>query len=200
MKILTGFLTSWICKGFLIISFLGSPTIMKGQDTAQTVVKKDRKIKKCCEEGRNHSPKKATLLATFLPGAGQIYNRRYWKLPIVYGGFGALAYSIVYNNTNYNLSRSTFNNWQDGQVVVIDGYIVNSQERARVLKDYYRRSRDLSYFLSAALYALQIVDANVDAHLMCFEVNEDLILSFRPHLEPTNRSTSFGLSLTLGTK
>lgn len=173
---------------------------MAQDTTATTVVKKEKKIKKCCEEGRNHSPKKATLLAALLPGTGQIYNRRYWKLPIVYGGFGALTYFIIYNNNNYQISRDVYNNWQDGQTVTIDGIKVTTQARAQALKDYYRRNRDLSYFLTAGLYALQIIDANVDAHLMCFDVSENLLLSFSPHLEPSPSSTSFGVSLTLRSK
>ncbi len=91
----------------------------------------------------------------------------------------------------------TYNNWYDGRYEVIDGVEVTTRERARALKDYHRRYRDLSYFLSAALYALQIIDANVDAHLMDFRVSNDLLLSFHPHLEPSPSSASFGLSLTL---
>ena len=138
-------------------------------------------------------PKKATLLAAVLPGSGQIYNKKYWKAPIVWGGMALCVYFISDNTKNYNTYSTAYIAELDG-----DPNTVNSTEFNVVqldqLQETYRRWRDLSYVSLAAVYLLQMLDANVDAHLFYFDVNEDLSMHLTPWLNP-NMSRSAGLSL-----
>ncbi len=141
-----------------------------------------------------HSPRKAALMSAACPGLGQIYNKKYWKLPIIYVGFGALAYSITFNQTKYKKYlfdlKDSYDNTYTG---------VYSKDQLNTLQHYYHRYRDLSVIGAAALYLLNIVDANVDAHLFTFDVSEDL--SFRLHPTLINSAhvnhCAAGLSLTI---
>ncbi len=143
---------------------------------------------------KTHSPKKAAILSTVCPGLGQIYNKKYWKLPIIYVGFGALAYSINYNQVKYkkylNDLKDSYNNTYTG---------LYQPDQLNTLQHYYHRYRDLSVIGAAALYLLNIVDANVDAHLFTFDVSEDLSFHLRPALINTAyvNQYSAGLSLTI---
>lgn len=124
-----------------------------------------------------HSPRKATLLAVAIPGAGQRYNRTYWKAGIVWAGFGGLAY-------NFKVSVDSLKSYQEAIKIRADGdsntvdlkYAFLTDRGIIRQRDQYRRRRDLSIVGSFLLYALQIIDANVDAHLMEFKVNKDLAI------------------------
>ena len=132
---------------------------------------------------KKHSPKKAALMSAALPGLGQIYNKKYWKLPIVYVGLGALAYSINYNQTKYIKYRTAYKYRIDGDAGTMDEFEGKySESNLGTLTQYYHRYRDLSVIGTAALYLLNIVDASVDAHLFTFDVSEDLSLIFHPAL------------------
>lgn len=145
-----------------------------------------------------HSPKKAAILAATLPGAGQIYNKKYWKLPIVYGGLGASIYFIITNHNNYQEYRNEYlfrleNNYSNPE------YERFTDNNLITLQDQYRRWRDLSYVTLAAFYVFQIVDATVDAHLMNFDVSDDISFRWRPSILNIagKRSAGFTLSLKL---
>ncbi len=127
-----------------------------------------------------HSPRKATLMSTFLPGSGQVYNKKYWKVPIIYVGFGALAYSINFNHTKYRTFLNAYKDRLDG--VTDDKFKLYTNDNLNSLQTYYHRYRDLSVIGALALYLLNIVDATVDAHLFAFDVSEDLSFRFRPTL------------------
>jgi hypothetical protein len=124
-------------------------------------------------------PKKATYLA-FIPGLGQIYNKKYWKLPIVYGGFAALFYSVGFYQTQYDqlkqavLDRQAKKPLSDPTLEPLDLANLIS------FRDFYRENRDLSWIGMGGLYALQIIDAAVDAHLQEFDVSENLSLKWQP--------------------
>ena len=146
-----------------------------------------------------HSPRKATLMSTFCPGLGQIYNKKYWKVPVIYVGFAALAYSINFNQSKY---KTYLNAYKDGLNNVPDAYtnIYNyNPEYLNNLQHYYHRYRDLSVIGVAALYLLNVVDACVDAHLFSFDVSENLSLHVQPTLINTayNNQYRTGLSLTI---
>ena len=137
-------------------------------------------------EKKKKSPRKATLLSLALPGAGQAYNRSYWKMPIIYGGFAVLGYLMVDNNKLYR-------QFQDGyvrkanypmEVISLQNYSNLSKEKLKQGSDLYRRYRDLDIILMAVLWALNVADANVDAHLKGFDMNEDLSLQLRPGCPP----------------
>ena len=161
-------------------------------DTTNTVVT----IKK----GVSHSPKKAALLSTILPGAGQVYNKKYWKLPIIYAGVAGLAYSFQFNQSRYVKYRDAYKYRIDNDATTTDDYIgLYSDDNLNTLQKYYHRYRDLTVIGFAALYALNIIDASVDAHLFTFDVSDDLTMKVEPTLINTVGMNNYttGLSLKL---
>ena len=124
-------------------------------------------------------PKKATYLA-LVPGLGQIYNKKYWKLPIVYGGFAALIYSVSFYQNEYDLVRQAVLDKNAGRPISDPTLEPLDIANLVSLRDFYRESRDLSWIGIGGLYALQIIDAAVDAHLQEFDVSENLTLKWQP--------------------
>jgi hypothetical protein len=167
-------------------------------------------------------PKKA-LLFSLIPGGGQIYNRKYWKLPIVYGGLMGCMYAITWNGKNYkDYSKAYFDIMEDYQMVKdnsnYDGpwseswtifvpvgeekqYVSNTsfQDNLKRRKDYFRRYRDLSIIIGVGVYALSIIDAYVDAHLFDFDISQDLSFRWSPEVAPKTRysDASYGLNCSL---
>ena len=132
---------------------------------------------------KQHSPKKATWLA-LIPGAGQAYTHKYWKMPIVYAGFGISTYFAITNNNEYQLYRAAYDyktgintNVSDKAKEEAEKY---TEDNLITLRDYYRRNMELSWIITALWYVVQIIDANVDAHFFYYEISDDLTL----HLEP----------------
>ena len=132
-----------------------------------------------------HNAKKATLYSVVLPGLGQAYNRKYWKIPIIYAGFGTLAYFITTNTRNYRDFRTAYNIVYTNDTVAFannelvmkyDGNLNQLQEG----RNFYRRNTELSWIIAGVLYLLQIVDASVDANLYNFDVSDDISLQFTP--------------------
>ena len=146
-----------------------------------------------------HAPNKALLMSAIIPGAGQIYNKKYWKPPIIYGGFAACAYFIVTNNTRYQRYRKAYIQRADGDSTTIDAYVNLYTENNLIdLKNYYRRNRDLTIIITAAVYVLNLLDAYVDAHLFSFNVSDNLSLRVMPDYRIDSRDGNFtGLQLNL---
>ena len=119
--------------------------------------------------------KRVTRLATFIPGAGQIANRKYWKAPVVWGGMAWCISSINYNLTKLDAARAHLIELEDNPATDF-----NTLQTARSEEAFYRRNRDLSWFALVGVYALSILDAHVDANLMSFDVSENLALHLRP--------------------
>lgn len=164
------------------------------------------------------NPTKAVLLA-LVPGLGQIYNRKYWKLPIVYGGLMGCMYAITWNNKNFqdystaykdimydakvnpNKPEAWSESWQvlttmDPASAIKDS---NFKDRLKRQKDYFRRYRDLSIIITVGVYALSIVDAYVDAQLFDFDITPDLSMRVEPTVTPKTSVTprTYGLNCTL---
>lgn len=130
-----------------------------------------------------HSAKKAALLSVAFPGAGQIYNKKYWKLPIIYAGAAGLIYSLQFNQSRYVKYRNAYKYRIDNDATTVDGYVgIYSDDNLNTLQKYYHRYRDLTIIGFAALYALNVIDASVDAHLFTFNVSDDLSLNIQPTL------------------
>jgi hypothetical protein len=127
-------------------------------------------------------PPRASLLSATLPGLGQVYNRKYWKVPIIYAGFGALAYYVGHNSREYQKFRAAYIARIDGNPNTIDDFPLYSKDVLERAVNFYRRNLEVTYLLGAALYLLNILDANVDAHLMDFDVGEKLSFSATPPL------------------
>ncbi len=141
------------------------------------------------------------LQSAILPGLGQASNQKYWKIPVIYAGFGTLVYFIDMNNDNYKKYKTAFLYRNDNDSSTIDDFPKFSSDDIRVRKDYYRRNRDLSYILTAALYTLNIIDAYVDAQLRDFDVSEDLSLRTDPYVDHSLNGEMFaGLRLTFTIK
>lgn len=130
------------------------------------------------------SPARAAMLSATLPGLGQIYNRRYWKVPIIYAGFGTLLYFVDFNTTNYNKWRKAWLARVDGNPNTVDDFPLHSTDVLERAMNFYRRNLEITYILSAALYLINILDASVDAHLMNFDVGETLSFGVKPATMP----------------
>ena len=142
-----------------------------------------------------HSPMKATVYSAVIPGAGQIYNKKWWKSAIVYAGMGTCIYFIADNNKNYH-------NYLDAYVASVDGdintvpNIAGSSSYLNEWQEQYHRWRDVSYMALFGVYVLQIIDANVDGHLFYYDVSPEMNLSFHPYIIPSAQlNAGFGLQL-----
>ena len=148
----------------------------------------------------SHSPKKATLLA-FIPGAGQAYNHKYWKMPIVYAGFGVTTYFAITNGKDYRLYRDAYDYKMgiktDVSQQAIDESAKYTEDNLITLRDYYRSNMELSWIITAAWYILQIIDANVDAHFFYYDVGDDLTLHVEPQFNTINEF-NFGYGNNIG--
>ncbi len=159
-----------------------------------------------------HSPKKAAIYSAVLPGLGQAYNRKYWKIPLVYGGFAAFGYFIDWNNDNYRISKNAYLDLTDKDentnsfmnLKYIEYYDLNNPTMVERLKDglikrqdYYRRNRDLLVILTVAFYGLNIIDASVDAHFFDWDISDDLTMNLKPTFQQVNHQNLFSLNCTL---
>ncbi len=152
-----------------------------------------------------HSPKKAALFSAILPGLGQAYNGAYWKIPVIYGGFLALGYGVAIQNDRLSVFRQA-RLAEDIGAENENPLIGTRAENYSIDKglESTNRNRDYMIIIMAGFYALNIVDAIVDAHLREFEVNEDLSFQLKPTIGQTALATAgkyhVGLSLTLNLK
>lgn len=138
---------------------------------------------------KRYSPRKAILYAAILPGLGQVYNKKYWKLPLVYGGFYAIGYGMDYYNDLHKEYRGyLFQNLEDG----IGENDVNQNRnqgaklttsQLRTIVDKARRERDFMIILMGGMYILQMIDAHVDSHLKEFDLNPQLQVSIEPAMD-----------------
>lgn len=176
------------------------------------------------ENVRPHSPHRATIYAMVLPGLGQVYNRQWWKLPILYGGVGATVYGIGWNSRNLKKYKSAYIDYSlyieekaknpeipypenpSWEKVYLGGGVenftaqqqANFQTQLKNRKTNFKRNRDLLYIVMGGIYAIQIIDACVFAHFYDFEINEDLSLNVQPDSFYTPAAGGMvGLTLTL---
>jgi hypothetical protein len=128
-----------------------------------------------------HSPRKASLYSTMLPGLGQAYNCKYWKIPIVYGLGAYTVYAAMANNTIYRGYRDAYRLRTDGDPTTIDEYQgLETDFTLQQRREEFRRDRDYFWILTGVVYVLNIVDAAVDAHLFYFDVSDKLSMQFLP--------------------
>lgn len=147
-------------------------------------------------------PAKPTIYSTLIPGLGQIYNKEYWKVPIIYGGLAFCGYLINHNNIQYNRFRDAYNLSYNKQPHEFgDRY---TAENLKYFRDSYRRNRDYSILAIVLVYTLNIIDANVFAHLSDYDISDNLSMKFEPTLfDPTftpityTPTVGFNLKITL---
>ncbi len=149
-----------------------------------------------------HSPTKATLLSLALPGAGQAYNKKYWKIPIVYAAIGSAFYFAREQDKSFNEFKDAYVARVDDDPNTVDDKYQNvySDENLLSLIDYHRENRDLLYVLTVVAYVLNVVDAAVDAHLYYFDVSDDLSANLRPNIQFEPMQNQLIPSLTLSLK
>lgn len=169
-------------KGFLsiftILLLFLSPEIFAQDDKIEVVKIDSLPVKTYTIDPL--APGKAAFYSAILPGLGQVYNKKYWKVPLVYGGFALSFYYYNFNNNEYHRYRDAYKDKLAGREVtgILAGFDSNRLLRGQ---RFHQRNRDLSMLCMIGVYALNIIDANVDAHLMQFNVNENL--SFTPGLQ-----------------
>jgi hypothetical protein len=168
-------------------------------DTVSLMVdKKGRKLKMKRDWNTwTPDPQRALWLALVIPGAGQIYNRKYWKLPIIYGGFMGCIYALTWNNMMYkdyaqayldimddDPGTASYNKFLHLGKQVTPETEPKYREIFKSRKDKYRRWRDMSFFVMIGVYALSVIDAYVDAELSVFDISRDLSLKVEPTVIP----------------
>lgn len=157
-----------------------------------------------------HSPKKAAMYSAIIPGWGQAYNKKYWKIPIVYAGFGTIGYFIGWNNRYYNTYKNAYIDLTDDDEntdsyldILPPGYDLNNPTHVENLKtglyksqESFRRNRDLLIISMVGFYGLNIIDASVDAHFFEFDISEDLTMNWQPTVQPYRKELVYGLNFT----
>lgn len=151
--------------------------------------------------GSHTNVKIATTLSTVCPGAGQIYNKSYWKAPIVMGAFATMAMMVDWNNRGYERFKTAYNLKQaERNDAVEPGLQSRSADEMLSYRKAYRRNRDLCIILTGAVYLLNIIDAHVDAHMQNFDVSTDLRLAFTPTFTqfstPKGQNGALGMSMS----
>lgn len=148
---------------------------------------------------KTKNPRKAALYSTIFPGLGQIYNEKYWKLPIIYGGFAALTYSTQFNWRQYQEFKTAYLYKIDGNPNTVDPYPNVTGQAVQAQYQAYRKNFELSLIGFLVLYSLNIIDATVDAHLFAFDVSDNLSMHWNPKIEmlPASNSSSAQLAIHL---
>lgn len=144
------------------------------------------------------APAKAAFYSAVLPGLGQAYNKRYWKIPIVYAALGVGVYFYQQNDEQYDRYRAAYRSRlagrtdeftdENGTPIISTAGLIEAQE-------FYQRNKEISILVTVGLYALNIIDANVDAHLRQFNVNEDLSMKPMLDFDPLSGKPGYGLTL-----
>ena len=191
-------------KFIYIFLFLSVNSIIAQKSDTLTLSKqKEITFKDRSTEENNYynplAPAKAAFYSAVLPGLGQIYNKRYWKVPIVYLGIGTSIYFYKLNNDDYNRFRNAYKRrlagytddefWGNGTTPIV------SSDRLEDAQKTAKRNKDLSIAVAVAFYLLNIIDANVDAHLRQFNVNNDLTLEPVFKLNPIDTKANYSISL-----
>lgn len=144
-----------------------------------------------------HSPKKAAIMSAVCPGLGQIYNRKYWKLPIIYVAMGGCVFGFAYNQNEFAYYRDVLRVRYDDDTLTVDPLPQYSDAAIVAYKNDFQRYRDLCVIGFTAVYLLQVIDAAVDAHLYTFDVGPDLSLQWSPQFYPRGAQSYCGIGLRL---
>ncbi len=172
------------------------------QDRTQNLVQgKSDTLSPDNKKAKKHSPGKAALMSALLPGLGQAYNKKYWKIPIVYAGFGGLGYAVYYTANNFTLARNAYRKQVDedeNTIGVFEG--TTDPATLREYRDFHKRNMTITALCTGVWYFLNIIDATVDAHLFNFNVTDKLSINWEPAItRPDFGNTAFagGARVTL---
>ncbi|MCL2073840.1 MAG: DUF5683 domain-containing protein [Marinilabiliaceae bacterium] len=184
-----------------------SINIISGEIVVVTLPDTDEKL---------HSPHRASMFSAIIPGVGQIYNKKYWKIPILFGGIGGVAYAISFNSERYSYYRGAYRDFiirdpaNKSYLEIIEGTVITEEriygDAQQWFRDYlnnsknrFKRYRDISYAGMVFVYVINIIDASIDAHFYYFDVSDDLSFTIEPAYFHFNGDIggAFGLSLKL---
>lgn len=184
-----------------VFCMLSCPPVHGQTDTTDytTVTPKADTLAVVDTEVQMHFAKKASRLSAILPGLGQAYNKKYWKIPIIYGALGTSTYFIIKNNKDYQKYRNAYIARTDNDSTTFTT-IKYTTDNIRLRRDFFRRNMELSIIITAGIYVLNIVDAAVDAHLFYFDVTNDLSMRIEPQVNMNTISPdrfNGGLKLSL---
>lgn len=190
---------------FIVLVFLSVNLYGQKAETDSLQFKVSEKVKE------PHSPKKAAMYSAIIPGWGQAYNKKIWKIPIVYAGFGTIGYFIGWNNNNYNTYKNayvdltdddpetnSFNDLEAAQYYDLTNptALSNFKDGLYKYQNYFRRNRDLLIISMIGFYGLNIIDASVDAHFFDFDISEDLSMNWQPTVQPYRKELVYGVNFT----
>jgi len=173
----------------LLFIILGNTNVFSQEKTNEVLIAKDTMKSNDIDP---LTPAKAAFYSAVLPGLGQAYNKKYWKIPLVYGAIGASIYFFSDSNKKYHQYRDAYKRRLEGYTDDKFSYLDNS--RLILGQKFYQRNRDLSALFILGFYVLNIIDANVDAALIQFNVNEKL--SVKPTIYPNDITSRTNLGLT----
>ncbi len=187
----------FVLIGLLIMLCAG---ISIAQDDAYYAKKDSLRNEKRAQRAAKFSdlnPATAAYLSMALPGAGQFYNKSYWKIPLVYGGLATFTGLAIYNHNQYIRYKRSYNNITDDDpnTVVDPEFIRLSENALKANRNLTKKYRDLNIILGILFYGLQVADAYVDAHLKGFEVTDDLTMRIEPGIFMNGNSMAGGLTL-----
>jgi hypothetical protein len=163
----------------------------------ETIVGADSVVEASPKSLQAHNIRRATILSVVIPGAGQIYNRKWWKTPIIYAGLGTTIYLASLNQSEYRRYSNAFDQRRDLNNTEPDEFEGRLTERQLISNmRLHQSNRDLSLVFMVLLYGLNIIDANVDAHLFDFDISDDLSLKVEPRTWYNGGASQTGLTLT----
>ncbi|WP_430810620.1 MULTISPECIES: DUF5683 domain-containing protein [unclassified Carboxylicivirga] len=201
-----------------LLALLSTSFSLKAQLSDAMITQGDTVVQQVPQVGapvieKKHSPHKASFYAAILPGLGQAYNKKYWKIPILYAGIGGVAYAIHFNSKYYKKYKAAYRDFiirDPGNKSYLEFIPTGLEEKdiygeyeqwfeeaLNSKKQYYRRYRDLSYIGMVGIYVIQIVDAAVDAHFYNFDVSDDLTMQVKPSMMAPAPGDFAGLGLQL---
>jgi hypothetical protein len=195
---------------FLILISFGLLPVVHAQDSATvkpvvTTASIDTTKKTSADTTKKkaeHSPRKATIRSAIIPGWGQAYNKKYWKIPIVYGALGTAAGFFIYNRKEYIDARDAYRYKVDtiaaNDILIKPKFQPVDAEAVRQYRIGVRQYVDYSVLIFLLLWGLNVVDATVDGHLKAFEVSDDLSMRVNPTINPLTKQASVGLVFTFG--
>lgn len=201
-------LTSYSQSTSTVKASIDSTLVSKETNIIDTLTRRERRLMRArtSREIDPLSPSKAAFYSALVPGLGQVYNKRYWKVPIVYGAIGSGIYFYDWNKKEYDRYRGIYKRRLAG--FTDDEFYLDSEgnqlttprvsdQSLREAQKFYQRNKDLSLLVTVGLYVLNIIDANVDAHLKQYNVNDNL--SLQPYIRPNDLDyrMNYGLSLNL---
>ncbi|HSQ47674.1 MAG TPA: DUF5683 domain-containing protein [Lutibacter sp.] len=180
---------------YLLIAVL---TVFTGYTQTEAEIKIQDTIKPSSDNFKPLSPARAAFYSAVLPGLGQAFNKKYWKIPIVYGALGSGVYFYQSNNDNFNRARTAYKlriNEKPDEFDGLNGNILLSKDALISAQKSYKKDRDLSLLVTAGLYILQIVEASVNAHLLQHNVDSNLSISPQIIRDDFNHKSIVGASV-----